>query len=53
MVYSQDADSKNALLNSLYRISQMQPQQGVEVEHLTQRERKRKLYETFLFRNSK
>ena len=47
VVYSQDANGKNALLNSFYEISQIQPQQGVEVEHLTRQERRRKLYETF------
>ena len=47
VVYSQTLEGKNALLNSFYGISQMQSQNGVKVEHLTQQERRRQLYETF------
>lgn len=47
VIYFQNTDGKNALLNSFYEISQMQPQNGVKVEHLTQKERRRKLYDAF------
>lgn len=47
VVYLQDIDGKNAFLNSFYEITQMKPQKGVEVEHLTPKERRRQLYETF------
>lgn len=47
VAYSQTIEGKNALLSSFYGISQMQSQNGVKVEHLTQQERRRQLYETF------
>ena len=47
VVYSQTVEGKNALLNGFYGISQMQSQTGVKVEHLTQQERRRQLYEIF------
>lgn len=57
VVYFQTVEGKNALLNSFYCISQMQSQEGVKVAHLTQQERRKRLYETFgwyadEFRNS-
>lgn len=47
VVYSQTVEGKDALLNSFYNISQMQPQNGVKVEHLTPKERRKQLYKVF------
>lgn len=47
VVYSQNMDGKNALLRQFYGISQLQPQKGVSVKHLTQKERRRELYDAF------
>lgn len=47
VVYSQNIDGKNALLNNFYGISEMKEQKGAKVEHLTQQERRRQLHEIF------
>lgn len=58
ITYQQNIEGKNVLLNHFYGISKIQPQPGIKVEHLTQQERKRFLYEKFgwyadEFRNNK
>lgn len=43
--FSQSMDGKIVLLNEFYNVSNIQPQKGISVEHLTPKERRRKLYD--------
>lgn len=47
VVFSQSMDGKKALLDEFYNISQIHPQKGISVKHLTQKERRKELHEIF------
>lgn len=45
VIFTPTAEGRNALLNNFYNVSRVQPQNGITVEHLTQDQRAKEIYD--------